>query len=101
MSFGHRDFVVKSENEVALQARIEAAVGLLPPGRTAVHEKSPVGEHQSKGVAERARGTAQGQCRTISSAFERLLLLRPPDFRVVSSSLWLVDSQFLYIQMRR
>ncbi len=69
MSFGHRDFVVKSDNEVALVALVEAAVALLQPGRTSAHEKLPVGEHQSNGVAERACCTAQGQRRTILSSF--------------------------------
>ena len=65
---GHRRMVVKSDQEPAILKRIEATVRERHQDITT--EQSPVGEHASNGVAERAPQAIQGQSRTFKLALE-------------------------------
>ena len=75
-------------NESSLKALVEAAVSLLPPSKSAVHQTCPVDEHEANGVAERACRTIQGQSRTLLSSFERNLGKSVPANHAVLS--WLI-----------
>ena len=65
---GHRRMVVKSDQEPAILKLIEATVRERHQDITT--EQSPVGEHASNGIAERAVQAIQGQARTFKLALE-------------------------------
>ena len=65
---GRRRMVVKSDQEPAILKRIEATARERHQDITT--EQSPVGEHASNGVAERAVQAIQGQARTFKLALE-------------------------------
>jgi len=65
---GRRRMVVKSDQEPAILKLIEATVRERHQDITT--EQSPVGEHASNGVAERAAQAIQGQARTFKLALE-------------------------------
>ena len=65
---GHRRMTVKSDQEPAILSLKEAAIRERRQDITT--EESPVGEHASNGVVERAVQAIQGQARTFKLALE-------------------------------
>ena len=65
---GHHRLVLKSDQEPAIKALIQSVRREKRQDISVEH--SPVAEHQSNGVAERAAKTVQGQARTLKLAAE-------------------------------
>ena len=86
-NMGHGKIILKCDQEPAIM-EVHGQV-MRKRAHETIPEHSPIGEHQSNGIAERAVRTVKDQIRTLKSALDARLGKRvPPEATVL---LWLIE----------
>ncbi len=86
-NMGHGKIILKCDQEPAIM-EVHGQV-MKKRAHETIPEHSPVGEHQSNGIAERAVRTVKDQIRTLKSALDARLGKRvPPEATIL---LWLIE----------